>query len=146
MNRRSRRLKIIKMFERPVTRLKLFNKDCQSMRLIRKLALPKQKHPPPKSCFRPPRGPELLWPPPRFGFPDAQSWTRASSSVAAQAGGRVGGGRAGGRGERPGEYSRPRPSGPRAPPRRRRRGLASPGLRFRPLALSPPPLPADDGR
>lgn len=49
MNRRSRRLKIIKMFERPVTRLKLFNKDCQSMRLIRKLALPKQKHPPPQS-------------------------------------------------------------------------------------------------
>uniref|UniRef100_A0A1D5QN46 Uncharacterized protein n=1 Tax=Macaca mulatta TaxID=9544 RepID=A0A1D5QN46_MACMU len=42
VNRRSRRLKIIKMFESLVTRL--FNKDCQSMRLIRKLALPKQKH------------------------------------------------------------------------------------------------------
>lgn len=43
VNRRSQRLKIIKMFENLVTRL-LFNKDCQSMRLIRKLALQKQKH------------------------------------------------------------------------------------------------------
>lgn len=98
MNRRSRRLKIIKMFERPVTRLKLFNKDCQSMRLIRKLALPKQKHPPPKVLFSATKG---------AGAPPAAAEVRFSGRTIVDEGELVGGcaGRRAGR-RRPGGRAR----------------------------------------
>lgn len=107
------------------------------MRLIRKLALQKQKHTKKKKkkvLFRPPRGPGAPLPAAAVRFSE-HTIVDESELVGGRAGPRAGW-RPGGRGERPGEYSRPRPSGPGAPPRRWRCG--PPGLAL--LASGSPSL------
>lgn len=110
------------------------------MRLIRKLALQKQHTKKKKSCSGHQGGPGAPLPAAAVRFSE-HTIVDESELVGGRAGPRAGR-RPGGRGERLGEYSRPRPSGPGAPPGRchaGRPGARLPGLRTPSFALSLPP-------